>query len=514
MQELKLQQPAMPEAAPLLQAKALTKRFPGVLAVDAVDFEVHAGEVVALLGANGAGKSTLIQMFAGVHPHGSYDGEIRLGGESFAPRNVAQAESAGVTLVPQEIHVVPELSIAANLFLHGEPAHWGLVDQARLLVDAQQALRDFGLRLDARAPIGTLDLATQQLVIILRALSKRARVLILDEPTAALTDHEAQRLFAKLRELCQRGVGVIFVSHRLAEVFRLSQRIVVMRDGRVCGNFRTADTTREQVVSCMVGAAGGNVGKRARTHTAEAALQVSRLTVRNASTQRAIVEELDFTLHRGEVLGLFGLLGAGCNEAALAVYGASADEVSGHIAVDGRDVDIRCPADAIALGIGLTAQDRRDGLSGDQSILDNTLLSSLERFSRRGWVDWVRFRRRITELAERLSIKAPSVDVAVGSLSGGNQQKVQIARWLAAEVHVLLLVDPTRGVDVGARAEMSRVWQELTQRGHALLLVSSEAEELVEACDRVLVLRQGRMRTELTGDQLTEEALLHAAAGM
>jgi ABC-type sugar transport system ATPase subunit len=504
----------MAEAVPLLQARALTKRFPGVLAVDAVDFEVHAGEVVALLGANGAGKSTLIQMFAGVHPHGSYDGDIRLGDEPFAPRSVAQAESAGVALVPQEIQVVPELSIAANLFLHAEPARWGVVDQAKLLADARQALRDFGLRLDVRAPIGTLDLATQQLVIIVRALSKRARVLILDEPTAALTDNEAQRLFDKLRELCERGVGVIFVSHRLAEVFRLSQRIVVMRDGRVCGNFRTAETTREQVVSAMVGATIRTVAKSAGTDVAEAALQVSQLVVRNPATQRATVQGLDFTLHRGEVLGLFGLLGAGCNEAALAVYGASTDAVSGRIAVDGRDIDIHCPADAIASGIGLMAQDRRDCLSGDHSILDNVLLASLERFSRRGWVDWLRFRRRVMELAERLNIKAPSVDVAMGSLSGGNQQKVQIARWLAAEVRVLLLVDPTRGVDVGARAELTRVWRELTERGQALLLVSSEAEELVEVCDRVLVLRQGRMCAELAGDELNEEALLRAAAGV
>lgn len=364
--------------------------------------------------------------------------------------------------------------------------------------------------------MGTLDLATQQLVIIVRALSKNARVLILDEPTAALTDDEVQRLFDKLRALRARGVGIVFVSHRLAEVFSISDRIVVMRDGRVCGDFAAARTSRDEVVRRMVGSApvAATASDRPRS-TGESALRVSRLTVHDvARSSRRRVDGLSFDLARGEILGLFGLLGAGCNEAALAVYGAWGGAVDGQIAVRGRAVTVRSPTEAIAAGIGLMAQDRRDCLLPEHSILENILFACLGRFSRRGVVSWARFRQRAMELARRLGIKAASVDVPIRALSGGNQQKVQIARWLAAAVQVLLLIDPTRGVDVGARAEITRVWRELAAEGYGLLLVSSDAAELVEVCDRVLVLRHGRLAAQLTGAALHEETLLREAAGV
>ena len=502
---------------PALAARAVTKRFPGVVAVDGVDFDVFPHEIVALLGANGAGKSTLIQVLAGVHPWGSYEGQVRLAGAEYRPRSVAEAEAAGVTLVPQEIHVVPQMSVAANLYLHSQPKRLMFIDHQRLFADARRALLGFGLDLDVRAPMGTLDLATQQLVIIVRALSKNARVLILDEPTAALTDDEARRLFDKLRTLRERGVGIVFVSHRLAEVFSISDRIVVMRDGRVCGDFATDRTTRDEVVSRMVGGsaqAAATSTDRARA-LGESALRVSRLTVHDiAQPARLRVDDLSFDLARGEILGLFGLLGAGCNEAALAVYGAWGGTSSGDLVVQGRAVTVERPTDAIAAGIGLMPQDRRDSLMPEHSILDNALLASLRRFSKRGVVLWARFRQHAMELARRLDIKAASVDVPVRALSGGNQQKVQIARWLASAVHVLLLLDPTRGVDVGARAEITRVWRELAAQGYGLLLVSSDAEELVEVCDRVLVLRHGRLGAQLTGAQLNEEALLREAAGV
>ena len=509
--------PMEPARGPALAGRALTKRFPGVVAVDGVDFDVFPREIVALLGANGAGKSTLIQVLAGVHPAGSYEGQVRLAGAEYRPRSVAEAEAAGVALVPQDIHVVPQLSVAANLYLHAQPMRLMFIDHQRQFADARRALLGFGLDLDVRAPMGTLDLATQQLVIIVRALSKHARVLILDEPTAALTDDEVQRLFEKLRALRTRGVGIVFVSHRLAEVFSISDRIVVMRDGRVCGDFATGRTTRDEVVSRMV----GGLAQPAVTSTDRArasgksALRVSRLTVRDvAQPARLRVDDLSFDLAQGEILGLFGLLGAGCNEAALAIYGAWEGACSGQLAVRGRAVTIACPTDAIACGIGLMAQDRRECMLPEHSILDNVLLASLGRFSRRGLVEWARFRQRAMELARRLNIKAASVDVPIDALSGGNQQKVQIARWLAAAVTVLLLVDPTRGVDVGARAEITRVWRELAALGYGLLLVSSDAAELVEVCDRVLVLRHGGLGAELAGAELNEEALLREAAGV
>ena len=515
--------PSTASHSPALHAKGITKRFPGVLAVDGVDFAVDAGEIVALLGQNGAGKSTLIQILAGVHAPGSYAGAITLTGAPYRPASVADAERCGVALVPQEIQVVPELSVAANLFLHAEPTRHGFVDHERQRAMARRALDEFGLDVDVLAPIGTLDLATQQLIIIVRALSKNARVLILDEPTAALTDNEAQRLFTKLRALRSRGVGIVFVSHRLAEVFSLSDRIVVMRDGRVCGDFPTAQATRDGVVRQMIGAAAetsGRMSTRKRAPESDgaphrAALAVTGLVVHDtAPSARALVDGLDFDVGEGEIVGMFGLLGAGCNEAALAVYGAWPGPVAGDIRAFGAPASIRRPADAISHGIGLMAQDRRDGLLPEHSILDNTLLASLRLFSRCGRVEWQRVRVRVSELARRLSIKAPSIDVPVAALSGGNQQKVQIARWLASAVKILLLVDPTRGVDVGSRAEITRVWRELAARGYALLLVSSDAEELVDVCDRVLVLRNGRQAAEFAAGGLTEAALLRAAAGI
>ena len=506
-------------AGPALSARRLTKHFPGVLAVDDVDFDVNAGEIVALLGHNGAGKSTLIQMLAGVHPHGSYSGEILIGDDPFRPRSVAEAERAGVALVPQEINVAPALEVAQSFFLNAEPVRFGLIDLPMQRTRTREVLRDFGLDLDVEAPIGTLDLATQQLVIIARALSKNASVLILDEPTAALTHDEAQRLFGRLKALCARGVGVVFVSHRLAEVFEVSDRIVVMRDGRVCGQYLASQTSRDAVVTRMVGERT-RVSARVSDHAAapadaSVALSVEGLSVwQLGRSERKIVQDLTFELRRGEILGLFGLLGSGCIEVALALYGAWQGEWRGSVRIDSREATIRSPGDAIAHGVGLLAQDRRDSLLPDQSILLNTLLASLVRYSPRTLVDWLAFRKRAIGIAQRLDIKAASVDMPVNTLSGGNQQKVQIARWLASDVRVLLLVDPTRGVDVGARAEIAAIWRELASLGYSLLLVSSDAEEIAQLCDRALVLRNGHLAGELAREQLSEERLLRSATGV
>ena len=504
----------MSDVAPLLVARGLTKHFPGVLAVDDVDFVIDSGEIVALLGQNGAGKSTVIQMLAGVHPHGSYDGAIAIGGRPYQPANVSAAEAAGVVLIPQEVNVVPELSVGENMFLHAEPGRFGFVDRLDLFVRAAETLREFDVAVDPRTRMGSLDLATQQLVVIARALSKQARLLILDEPTAALTETEARRLFARMRALRARGVSCIFVSHRLAEVFAVADRVLVMRDGRLRGDHRIEETSRDEVVTEMIGGAVSELtpGRRARETVA---LRVENLTAYDPDDpQRMRVDHLTFALREGEILGLFGLLGAGCGTVAEALFGAWAGRVEGRVRIGEREVAIRDPAAAIAHGMGLMPQDRRQTLVHDHSVAANVVLASLPAISPRGVLDLDRRILVAEDAVARLQIRAPSVEARVATLSGGNQQKVQVARWLAAGSRVLLLVDPTRGVDVGARAEINRLWQALADEGFALLLVSSEAEELVEVCDRVLVLRHGRLASEHRGEDMRVGQLVHAAAGV
>jgi ABC-type sugar transport system ATPase subunit len=495
---------------PMLLATGLTKLFPGVRALDKVDFSIAPGEIVALLGQNGAGKSTLIQIFAGAHAAGSYDGTISFDGKPFRPGDIAEAEAAGVALVPQEVNIVPDLSVAENITLNNEPLRWGIVDVSKRLLQAKKALADFDIDVDPLLPMSSLDLASQQLVVIARALSKNARLLILDEPTAALTEHESLLLFDRMRSLRKRGVAIIFVSHRLGEVFAISDRVVVMRDGRICGRHMTADTTRSDVVAEMIGEAVGLSEPIAARNFGEAALEIRNLDVFEIEGRKR-VKALNLAVRKGEVVGLFGLLGAGCTEAALAIFGAWKGKREGKILIDGTERAVNSPDEAVALGLGLMAQDRRDCLIGDQSIGDNIGIASLGKFVRYGILDVAKGRRRAREQFDALHIKAGSIDTEVQTLSGGNQQKVQIARWLSADTRILIMVDPTRGVDVGARREIKETWLELSTKGHAILLASTDAEELVDACDRVVVLSQGRQVGELTGPELSEKNLLRMA---
>ncbi|HWA18406.1 MAG TPA: sugar ABC transporter ATP-binding protein [Devosia sp.] len=507
--------PATSPSERLLDVAALTKTFPGVTAVDRVDLAIAQGEIVALLGQNGAGKSTLIQVLSGVHPAGTWSGTISMNGMPFMPGSVAEAEARGVAFLAQEVNVADDMSVAENMALNSEPGRFGFIDRPRRLAEALTALRDFGVDIDASAEMGDLDLATQQLVLIVRALRKNARLLILDEPTAALNEREVERLFDRMRLLKQRGVAIIFVSHRLAEVFAISDRIVVMRDGRIAGSFDTASTSRDAIVGEMI---GHRINRREPERTGQAgpvALAVRGLTVRDAANQRPLARDIDLDLRHGEIHGLFGLLGSGVIETAMALFGAWRGPVSGNFARDGQIVSVADPSLAVERGIGLIAQDRRDGLSGEHSIYDNTILAHLPALSDRlGFIDFMGARRLVADLSARLSIKAPDVDTPVGALSGGNQQKVQVARWLAAGARILLLIDPTRGVDVGARAEINRIWTELADQGCAILLVSSDAEELVENCDRVTVLRSGRTAGTIERGDITEDRLLRLAAGI
>jgi ABC-type sugar transport system ATPase subunit len=497
---------------PVIVTAALTKTFPGVKAISDVSISIRAGEVTAILGQNGAGKSTLIQILAGIHPSGSYSGELQMEGKPFAPINAEEAELAGVALVPQEINIVPEMTVAENICLNAEPTRWGLIDVGARKAKAFAALCEFELDIDADTQMGFLDLATQQLVVIARALAKNVKLLILDEPTAALTENEALRLFDRVRKLKAQGVATIFVSHRLGEVFSIADRIVVMRDGRIHGDHVASGVSRMDVVTEMVGEVTDNTPRRLEGNVQEPQLEVRNLTVFDpVDARRARVEDFSFLVRRGEVLGLFGLLGAGCTEVGLSIYGAWRGRSTGDILIEGRKVSIARPQEAIELGLGLLAQDRRDGLIGDQSVFDNMMVAANARGHPLRSVDRAAQRRSAADLMTMLNIKAKSLDAETRTLSGGNQQKVQIARWLVIDARILILLDPTRGVDVGARTEIHKVWLDLSKRGRSFVIVSSDADELAEVCDRAIVMRKGQKAGELSGENLTERALVRLA---
>lgn len=498
----------------LLKVRGLVKAFPGIVAVDNVDLDIGAGEIVALLGQNGAGKSTLIQVLSGVHPTGTYSGEVHISHTLLNASSVSNAEAAGIVFLAQELNTAPDMSVAQCLAIGHEPTRFGFVDSLRCLADATSTLKAFGLEVDPRKTMGELDLATQQLVLIARALSKNARLLILDEPTAALTEREAKRLFERMRELQKRGVSIVFVSHRLGEVFEISDRIVIMRDGKMSGNFITKATNREAVVDAMIGHKISDSLRSAPAAIGNMAIEAKSLVVTDFMG-RTVVDHFDIAIRQGEIVGLFGLLGSGFVEVGMALFGAWRGDVEGQIFVGDRQVRLKSPSDAVALGIGLIAQDRRDGLSGMHSIFENAILADLPALSAKfGFVDNLFARRKVAEISKRLNIKSRSVLTLVEALSGGNQQKVQIARWLATGAKIMILIDPTRGVDVGARAEIKRIWKELAASGTAILLVSSDAEELVETADRVVVLRNGKAVGELAQVALTETALLNQATGV
>ena len=500
--------------APLLAVEGVTKRFPGVLAIDRANMVIASGEIVALIGANGAGKSTLVQILAGIHAHGSYEGRLALDGQDFRPSSIAEAEAAGIVLIPQEVNVALDLSVGQNVFLNREPTRFGIIDWTRMFVDAQAALRRFGVDLDVTKQMDNLDPATRQLVVVVRALSKNARLLILDEPTSLLTESETRRLLGYMRQIRSQGISCIFVSHRLAEVFAIADRIVVMRDGKIQRSYVPSETTPTEIVRDMIGTVSLEVETGGAVRDGEVALEVRDLCVYDSiQPERPRVSGVSFQLRRGEILGLFGLVGAGCPEIALAIFGASRGRRTGTIYVDGRQQEIDGPIAAIACGLGLITGDRRDSLALDLSIADNLVLASLDSVCKRGVLDVTSKYLETKRYMDRLRIQAPSPDALVRSLSGGNQQKVLVARWLKANVRILIMDQPTRGVDVAARVEIYRLVRDLANRGYAILLISSESEELLKLCDRFLVIRNGRVIGDLGKESVTEERLIHMAAG-
>ncbi|HEY0080279.1 MAG TPA: xylose ABC transporter ATP-binding protein [Pyrinomonadaceae bacterium] len=499
----------------LLEMRAITKTFPGVRALDGVTFDLHAGEFHALVGENGAGKSTLMKVLGGVYPHPQYGGQIFIQGEERRFGGVRDAEQAGIAVIFQELSLIKEMTIGENIFLGREPRRFGVIRWEELYSRAAQLLEELHLPLDPRTPVGNLGIGQQQLVEIAKALSQQARILVLDEPTAALTESEVETLFRILNRLRERGVGMIYISHKLHEVFRMSDRITVLRDGRTVGTDRTSDLDEPRIIARMVGREVGDIFPEADHPRGETIFEARNMTVEDPNVPgKLLVKGVSFAVRRGEVLGIAGLMGAGRSELLMAIFGAHTGRVRGEILVEGRPVRIARPSDAIAQGIGFVTEDRkRFGLVLDQTILNNMTLASLSRLSGRFVTDTDAEAAAGERAMGDLRVKATSVFTVAGTLSGGNQQKVVLAKWLLTNPRVLFLDEPTRGIDVGAKQEIYAQINRLAQTGLAIVLVSSELPEVLGLSDRVLVLHEGRVTGEFKRAEATPEAVMACATG-
>jgi D-xylose transport system ATP-binding protein len=493
----------------------ITKSFPGVRALDGVSFDLRPGEIHALVGENGAGKSTLMKILGGVYVPSEYGGQVFIEGKLQQFASVRDAEKAGIAVIYQELSLIREMTVGENIFLGREPRKLGVIRWEELYRRSRELLDDVHLAIDPHTPIRTLGIGQQQLVEIAKALSHDARILVLDEPTAALTDGEAETLFAILNKLRQRGVGMIYISHKLNEVFRISDRITVLRDGRTVGTNATNDWSEPQVIARMVGREVGNIFPAVDRAQGEVVFEVDSFSVRDpVLNDKKLVDDVSFSVRRGEVLGIAGLMGAGRSDLLMAIFGAHAGRVSGLIRIEGKPVRVNEPADAIKQGIGFVTEDRkRFGLVLDQTILKNMTLAGLRRISGR-FVTSVDAESAAGERAMKdLRVKANSVFTIAGTLSGGNQQKVVLAKWLLTNPRVLFLDEPTRGIDVGAKQEIYAQINALAKTGLAIVLVSSELPEVLGMSDRILVLHEGRVTGEFNRAAATPEAVMACATG-
>jgi D-xylose transport system ATP-binding protein len=500
---------------PLLESRGLTKKFPGVTALRDVAFNLRAGEIHALCGENGAGKSTLIKLLAGIHPHGSYEGELRVDDRPVAFHSIRDAEAAGIAVITQEFALIDELSVGENIFLGRAPRRGLRVDWLALHRRATALLADFGLTLASETPVRELGIGQKQLVEIVRAMDKKSRVLVLDEPTAALTEQEVAVLVGHLRRLRAQGTACIYISHKLDEVFSLADRITVLRDGASITTLTTQDTTIPAVIKHMVGREITDLFPRrpVAASVSEPILSVRALTAAPSKNAPPFLRDITFDLRPGEVLGLGGLMGAGRTELLLHLFGAWGHRLSGEVTLRGAPHTAPTPRDSIARGLVLVTEDRkRYGLVLPQPIGFNLSLSSLRQFRRApARLDLPAEHLRNQHFFDALRIKAPDQHARVGGLSGGNQQKVVLGKALMTEPTVVMLDEPTRGIDVGAKVEVYELINRLTSEGKAVLLVSSELPELMGLSDRILMLRGGKIGGEFSREEATQEKLIRAA---
>jgi ribose transport system ATP-binding protein len=488
--------------SPLLEMRGITKRFPGVTALDGVDFELERGEVHVILGENGAGKSTLIKMLSGAYQPD--EGEILFEGEPVRVPSAAVAQGLGISTIYQEFNLVPQLTVAENVFLGHQPRRLGIVDRRRMREEARRLLERIKVRVDPDAPVSALGVAQRQMVEIAKALSLEARVLIMDEPTASLSGQEVQRLFEIVRGLKQEEVGVIFISHHLEEVTEIGDRVTVLRDGKLVGQV-PATTDHSELVRMMVGRSIEDQFPRRRPETGDVLLEVRDLSREGA------LEDVSLRVRAGEVVGIAGIVGAGRTELARAIFGVDPVD-SGEVWVEGRRMERFDPREAKNRGIGFITEDRqRQGIVPPLSVAENLVLASLGKSTSLGLVNRGEQRSRAQKMIDELNIRTPGPEQEVRYLSGGNQQKTVIGKWLLADSRVLIMDEPTRGIDVGAKVEIYELMNELTEQGAGILMISSDLPEVLGMSDRILVMAGGRITGELSGEEATQERVMTLA---
>jgi ribose transport system ATP-binding protein len=487
--------------------QGITKSFPGVKALQNVDFVIHPGEIMALVGENGAGKSTLMKILNGVYRHDS--GTILWGGHPVTFNAPGDAQAAGISMIHQELALINELDAGKNIYLGREPRLFGgVIDWRTLYQNAQAELDALGLDIRARTPVRHYSIAQQQMIEVAKALSMNARLIVMDEPTSSLTDREVETLFAQMRVLRERGVSIVFISHRMDEIFQICDRVTVLRDGELVGVEPIANVTDEDIIRMMVGREVGTIYERGEAATTDEVV----LSV-NGLSRGQVVKDVTFNLHAGEILAFAGLVGAGRTELAETIFGA-ARPTAGEIQLGGETVRITHPSDAIRYGIGLVPEDRKQqGLFLRMSVAANTVMAKLRDILRLVFIPHGEIQQMADDFIQRLNVRTPSAAQIIGNLSGGNQQKVVIAKWLTLKPRVLILDEPTRGIDVGAKAEIYRLMHTLAEDGVGIIMISSELPEVLGVADRVLVMHEGHITGEFDARNATQDMIMTAATG-
>ena len=489
----------------ILRMEGIDKSFTGVHALKGVDFDLQKGEVHALMGENGAGKSTLMKILTGIYAKDA--GTITYEGAAVEFKTPKEAQDAGIAIVHQELNMMNHLTVAQNIFIGREAMSGRIINDKKMNEDAAALFRRLNIKIDPAAVMGDLTVGKQQMCEIAKAISREVKLIVFDEPTAALTDAEIEELFKIIRDLRERGLGIIYISHRMDEIKVITDRVTVMRDGEYVGTLITKDCSKEDIINMMVGRVIYEEPKQ-KSMVAQDAPVV--LSVRHLNVGK-LVRDVSFDLRKGEILGFAGLMGAGRTETARAIFGADPVE-SGEIYMNGKQVQIKCPKDAVAVGIGYLSEDRkRYGIILDKTITENSTMATMEEYQKGVFIDKKKERQVTESYVKKLKTKTPTVDAAVGNLSGGNQQKVVIAKWLVRDCEVLIFDEPTRGIDVGAKSEIYHLMNELAAAGKAIIMISSELPEVLRMSDRIMVMCEGRITGEIPIEEASQASIMTAA---